>query len=83
MVPRDSLAGGDALSALRRRLHRVCRSNAEEGLQSSIFDGIWPYGTGETGDLIFLSTRKRRVAVVASDDGAIWPKLDGDEGSFR
>jgi hypothetical protein len=82
MVPHDSLVGGDSLSALRQQLHRVRRSNAEEGLQSSIFDGIWPYGTGETGDLIFLSTRKRQVAVVASDDGAIWSKLDGDEGGF-
>jgi hypothetical protein len=48
MALRGSSASGGALSALRRRLHRVHRSNAEEGLQSLVFDGISTYVTRET-----------------------------------
>jgi hypothetical protein len=43
-----SPAGGGALSALRRWLHRVHWSNAEEGFRSSVFGGISTYVTGET-----------------------------------
>jgi hypothetical protein len=48
MALHGSSAGGGTLSALRQRLHRVHRSNAEEGLRSSVFYGILTYVTGET-----------------------------------
>jgi hypothetical protein len=48
MALHGSPAGGGALSALRRWLHRVHRSNTEEGLRSSVFYGILTYVTGET-----------------------------------
>jgi hypothetical protein len=47
MIHRNMLVGGGTLSARWRQLHRARRSNMEEGLKSSVFDGIWPYRTGE------------------------------------
>jgi hypothetical protein len=48
MALRGSPAGGGALSALWRQHHRDHQSNAEEGLRSSIFDGILTYVIRET-----------------------------------
>jgi hypothetical protein len=40
-------AGGDALSAPRRWPHKAGQSNVEERFRSSVFYGIWTYGTEE------------------------------------
>jgi hypothetical protein len=81
MVLHNSLASGGTLTAQRWLLHRAHRSIVKEGLQSSVFDGICPYGTGQMGDLILLTMRQ--AAVAAGDDGAIWVELGSDEGSFQ
>jgi hypothetical protein len=77
MVLRGSLAGGGALSALRRRLHRVHRSNAKEELRSSVFDGILTYVTGDTRGSRF----SYQVEVEGGDEG--WRHLGGSVEAWR
>jgi hypothetical protein len=72
-----SPAGGGALSALRRRLHRVHRSNVEEGLRSSVFYGISTYMTGETRGSNF----SYQVEAKGGDEG--WRRLGGLGEAWR
>jgi hypothetical protein len=71
MAPRGLPAGGGTLSALWRRLHRDHRSNAEEGLQSSVFYRISTHETGETRGSHF----SYQVEAEVSDEG--WRRLGG------
>jgi hypothetical protein len=72
-----SSAGGGALSTLRRQLHRVHRSNAEEGLRSSVFYEISTYVTGETRGYRF----SYQVEVEGGDEG--WRCLGGSVEAWR